>query len=141
MSYTNDYSDDFQSEHFDDISEQYSIKDAVLNDLIRISKGNNIKALRQYINLHKRDLKEHKTRLLNNVVPLDGYKFVRRDDKLMIIKFGTAKPSQIATPVANVAEIAAEPKETRGSLFFPKISNLKKKWRFSEVYFPKSIQI
>ena len=24
---------------------------------------------------------------------------------------------------------------------FPKISNLKKKWSFSEVYFPKSIQI
>ena len=103
MSYTNDYSDDFQSEHFDDLSEQYSIKDAVLNDLIRISKGNNIKALRQYINLHKRDLKEHKTRLLNNVVPLDGYKFVRRDDKLMIIKVATH-----AKPAASIAAVVEE---------------------------------
>ena len=72
MSYNNDCSDDFQSEHCDDFSEQYSIKDAVLNDLIRISKDNNIKALRQYITLHKSDLKDYKTRLLNNVVPLVG---------------------------------------------------------------------
>ena len=111
MSYNNDYSDDFPSEHYDDFSEQYSIRDAVLNDLIRISKGNNIKALRQYITLHKSDLKGYKTRLLNNVVPLDGYKFVRRDDKLMIIKLGKtqATPSQVATPVSPVVE---EPKET-----------------------------
>ena len=95
MSYNNDYSDDFQSEHYDDFSEQYSIRDAVLNDLIRISKGNNIKALRQYITLHKSDLKGYKTRLLNNVVPLDGYKFVRRDDKLMIIKLPTRSGSAL----------------------------------------------
>ena len=49
MEYNNDYSDEFQSEHYDDISENYNIQDASLNDLIRISKGNNIKALRQYI--------------------------------------------------------------------------------------------
>ena len=49
MSYINDYSDEFQSEHFDDISDNYSIQDPTLNDIIRLSKDNNIKALRQYI--------------------------------------------------------------------------------------------
>ena len=114
MSYNNDYSDDFQSEHYDDFSEQYSIKDAVLNDLIRISKDNNIKALRQYITLHKSDLKDYKTRLLNNVVPLDGYKFVRRDGKLMIIKVASTartKSSPLATLASTVDESAKEPVE------------------------------
>ena len=112
MSYNNDYSDDFQSEQFDDVSEHYSIKDNALNDLIRISKDNNIKALRQYIMLHKSDLKDYKTRILNNVIPLDGFKFVRRDGKLMIIKLPTQR-SVAALPHATLAsnddESAKEP--------------------------------
>ena len=112
MSYNNDYSDDFQSEQFDDVSEHYSIKDNALNDLIRISKDNNIKALRQYIMLHKSDLKDYKTRILNNVIPLDGFKFVRRDGKLMIIKLAPGR-SVAALPHATLAtnddESAKEP--------------------------------
>ena len=65
MTYNKKYSNDFQSENFDDFSDQYSIKDAVLNNLIRISKDNNNKALRHYITLYKSDFKDYKERLPN----------------------------------------------------------------------------
>ena len=126
MSYNNDYSDDFQSEHYDDFSEQYSIKDAALNDLIRISKDNNIKALRQYITLHKSDLKDYKTRLLNNVIQLDGYKFVRRDGKLMIIKLAQHSGSALAASQAKSPAIIESDKEPVIKEFPKKVENVAK---------------
>ena len=85
MSYNNYCSNEFQSEYYNNLSENYNIQHATLNDLIRISRDSNIKALRQYIVLHKRDLKCYKIRLLSNIIPHNGYKSIRRDDKLMII--------------------------------------------------------
>ena len=90
------------------MSDNYSIQDHTLNYLIRLSKDNNIKVLRQYISLNKRYLKCYKTRLLNNVIHLDCYKFTRRDDKFMIIKLARAKPSQLASLATN-DEFVVEP--------------------------------
>ena len=104
MDYINEFSDDYVSDQyqyndgsqFNDISNQYGINDAVLNELIRLSKNNNITALRQYINIHRSALDAYKTRMLNNLIPLDGYKFVRREGKLIIIKFKNAMKHSVS---------------------------------------------
>ena len=74
----------------DYISEPYNnefdTKDEVIDDLKKLSNKNDIKALRQYIIINRRKLKDYKTRLLNDVVNVKGYKFMRRDGKLIITK-------------------------------------------------------
>ena len=67
-------------------SDDFDTNDEVINDLKELSNKNDIKALRQYIIINKRKLKDYKTKLLNDVVNVKGYKFMRRDGKLIITK-------------------------------------------------------
>ena len=74
---------DYSDNENDYISEQYkddNVSDDLLHDesinvLKKLSKENNIKAIRQYIVLHKNRLKDIQTRLLNEIVNVNGYKF------------------------------------------------------------------
>ena len=74
---------DYISETYND---EFDTKDEIINDLKKLSNKNDIKALRQYIIINRRKLKDYKTRLLNDVVNVKGYKFLRRDGKLIITK-------------------------------------------------------
>ena len=67
-------------------NDDFDTKDEVINDLKKLSNKNDIKALRQYIIINRRKLKDYKTMLLNDVVNVKGYKFMRRDGKLIITK-------------------------------------------------------
>lgn len=80
------YSDN-ENEYFSDTyKDEIDTKDDILNDLKRLSNKHDIKALRQYIIINRSKLKDYKTRLLNEVVNVKGYKFLRRDGKLIIVK-------------------------------------------------------
>ena len=67
-------------------------EDETLNALKKLSNRNDIKAIRRYIIIHKDKLKEYKTRLLNDVINVKGYKFLRRDGKLIIVKISPSSP-------------------------------------------------
>ena len=62
------------------------LHDESINVLKKLSKENNIKAIRQYIIINKSKLKDYTARILNEVVNVKGYKFMRRDGKLIISK-------------------------------------------------------
>ena len=80
------YSDNDNEYFSDTYNDEISTKDEIINDLKKLSNKNDIKALRQYIIINRRKLKNYKTRLLNDVVNVKGYKFLRRDGKLIIVK-------------------------------------------------------
>ena len=71
-----DIENDYMSETYND---DITTEDETLNTLKTLAKRNDIKAIRRYIIIHKDKLKEYKTRLLNDVINVKGYKFLRRD--------------------------------------------------------------
>ena len=78
---------DNENEYFSDTyKDEIDTKDNIINDLKKLSNKHDIKALRQYIIINRSKLKDYKTRLLNDVVNVKGYKFLRRDGKLSLIK-------------------------------------------------------
>ena len=85
-----DYSDneiDYNSEQYvDNNDSNETFDDDVLNVLKKLANRNNIKAIRQFISIHKNRLKGYKTRLLNEAINVNGYKFFRRDGKLILSK-------------------------------------------------------
>ena len=82
MAYS-DIENDYNSDTYND---DFTTRDEVINDLKKLSNKNDIKAIRQYININRRKLDDYKARLLNDVVNVKGYKFLRRDGKLIITK-------------------------------------------------------
>ena len=82
MAYS-DIENDYNSDSYND---DFTTRDEVINDLKKLSNKNDIKAIRQYININRRKLDDYKARLLNDVVNVKGYKFLRRDGKLIITK-------------------------------------------------------
>ena len=84
-----DIENDYMSETYnDDITNE----DETLSALKKLSNKNDIKAIRRYIIINKNKLKEYKTRLLNDVISVKGYKFLRRDGKLIIVKISPSSP-------------------------------------------------
>ena len=96
MSYNDEYNEtenDYNSDSFVNAGEHGAfdndIKESipkVLNDLKMLSNRNDIKGIRNYINLHRKELNEYKTRINNNNVQVNDYTFVRTDGKLVIVK-------------------------------------------------------
>ena len=122
------YKDTTYSEEEDTISDYYrtnntqrtlkrsnNIDNSVIDDLNKLAKKNDIKGLRNYINLNRQALRKYKSRLLNNNVPINGYKFVRRDDKLMLLKFSsptTHEPKTQGIELANTDTFANDEYES-----------------------------
>ena len=98
---------DYISEPYND---EFDTKDEVINDLKKLSNKNDIKTLRQYIIINRRKLKDCKTRLLNDVVNVKGYKFMRRDGKLIITKISPS--SKYYKPDDKVSKIEYTPTNT-----------------------------
>ena len=95
MAFSDNENDYFSDTYNDDIS----TKDQIINDLKKLSNKNDIKAIRQYIIINKNKLKDYTARLLNEVVNVKGYKFMRREGKLIITKISPSsryyKPDNI----------------------------------------------
>ena len=75
------------------------IKDPIINDLKKLANKQDIKGLRNYINIYRQQLNKYKTRLLNENIKLNGYKFLRKDGKLILIKTNSGRMSIAATPI------------------------------------------
>ena len=58
----------------------------MIDNLNKYVKNGNIKGIRNYIDLHRKELDNYKTGVLNSNVNIDNYIFVCREGKLMIIK-------------------------------------------------------
>ena len=71
-------------------NDEFDTKDKIINGLKRLYNKNDIKALRQYIIINKCKLKDYKIMLLNDVVNVKCYKFIRRDGKLIITKISSS---------------------------------------------------
>ena len=84
-----DIENDYMSETYND---DITTEDETLNALKKLSNRNDIKAIRRYIIIHSAKLKGYKTRLLNDVINVKGYKFLRRDGKLIIVKISPSSP-------------------------------------------------
>ena len=82
MTYYEDENDYISDPYYDDLN----TKDEVINDLKKLANKRDIKAIRQYIIINKSKLKDYTARILNEVVNVKGYKFMRRDGKLIISK-------------------------------------------------------
>ena len=108
MAFSDNENDYFSDTYNDDIS----TKDQIINDLKKLSNKNDIKALRQYIIINRRKLKDYKTRLLNDVVGVKGYKFMRRDGKLIMVKISPSskyyKPEDNKAAKSEYAPLSAD---------------------------------
>ena len=67
-------------------NEEFDTKDEIINGLKRLYNKNDIKALRQYIIINKSKLRDCTAMILNEVVNVKCYKFMRRDGKRIISK-------------------------------------------------------
>ena len=86
MEYSDNENDYNSDTHYDAINDDNEFHDVIINDLKKLSNKNNIKAIRQYISIHENKLNGYKTRLLNEIVNISGYKFLRRNGKLTFAK-------------------------------------------------------
>ena len=92
MEYSDNENDYNSEQYIDNNDSNETFNDDVLNVLKKLANKNNIKAIRQYISIHKNRLKGYKTRLLNEAVNVNGYKFFRRDGKLILSKISPSSP-------------------------------------------------
>ena len=97
MDYSDNENDYISEQYKDDNGSNDLLHDESINVLKKLSKENNIKAIRQYIVLHKNRLKDIQTRLLNEIVNVNGYKFIRRDGKLLLSKISPSSRYYKAT--------------------------------------------
>ena len=106
------YSDNENDYFSDTYNDEIDTKDEIINDLKKLSNKNDIKALRQYIIINRRKLKDYKTRLLNDVVGVKGYKFMRRDGKLIMVKISPSskyyKPEDNKAAKSEYAPLSAD---------------------------------
>ena len=78
-----DDENEYNSE-IDDVD--FEPRDKILNDLLKLSKKNNIKEIKHYIDIHRSSLNDYKAKLLNKVVNAKGYKFMRKDSIVCLRK-------------------------------------------------------
>ena len=108
MSYNDEYNEteeDYESDTFKEKQDNKKDKlsnNSIIDDLNKYAKNGDIKGIRNYIDLHRKELDNYKTRVLNNNVNIDNYIFVRREGKLMIIKVKKTKTYDIANNIKSV---------------------------------------
>ena len=83
-------SDSAEISIYDD-NDEFLIQDETLKRFKDIAKTKDIKKLRMFINIHNDKLKNTKTKILNDLINVPGYKISKRFDKVFLVKISPSE--------------------------------------------------